>query len=249
MTLRSVSSSVPPGRQAPYIVAQSGVPVCLAPNGTVATNGIITLGTALLFTYSGGIWLRLPANAIVGGAAGLYWAVMTSTTQGQVYTNFFDPATEFVPTIPTGALVNAVGSNAAYTQTTASDITLVNVTIPGGSMGSLGAIRVIDALWSNNNSAGNKTPKLKFATETILSGNNGSPVTTTTVYRHTGFFRNRGTEAINVYNPFTNFGITNSSSQSTVNTANNQALTFTAQIAVATDWMVLENFTSEILRA
>lgn len=56
----------------------------VAPSGTVAADGALTLGTALPATFGGGLWLYLPAGAIVGGSAGWYWADMSSTTVGVV---------------------------------------------------------------------------------------------------------------------------------------------------------------------
>jgi hypothetical protein len=126
----------------PYILAQSGVPVGIPASGTVATNGQITLGAALVRSYSSGIWFYLPAGTIAGGAAGLYWCVMSSNTVGQVYTKFADTSQGFFPYIPTGTLVNAVGSNAAYTQTISVDIILVSIALPGNSLGNNGAIYI-----------------------------------------------------------------------------------------------------------
>lgn len=111
------------------------VPVIIPNSSTVATNGDITV-TALAAAYVGGAWVHLPAGAVVGGAAGLYWTVFTTTTAGNVKTNFVDPATtEFIPYTPSGAVVSAVGSNGAYVTPTA--ITpLVNITLPPMSVGS-----------------------------------------------------------------------------------------------------------------
>src|SRR5574337_1133130 len=97
-------ATIPAGTKVPYILAQSGVPVIVVPNGTVDANGTITLGTALSIVYAGGAWIRLPAGAVVGGSAGLYWCVFSFTTQGQVYTHFADKAAIFIPVVPTGAL-------------------------------------------------------------------------------------------------------------------------------------------------
>lgn len=77
----------------------------VAPSGTVAADGAITLGTALPATFSGGLWLYLPAGAIVSGAAAWYWADMSSTTVGVVRGS------------QGGAAL--VGSAAAYTGVTA----------------------------------------------------------------------------------------------------------------------------------
>lgn len=230
----------------PYILAQSAVPVCLAPNGTVATNGIVTLGTALPTTYSGGIWLRLPAGAAVGGLAGLYWAVMSSTTQGQVYTNFADPATQFIPYIPSGALVAAVGSNAAYTQTTAADVTLVNVTVPGGTMGNNGALRV-QKEWAAPNNANAKSGTTKFGATLMHSETLASGLT----YAAFVSIKNKGTQGRQ------NTSRTNGQLSSAVGGA---AYTYTAvdtsvdvshietaNSAAAIDYVILESLTIEVM--
>lgn len=236
-------------RKVPYVLAQSAVPVCLAPNGTVATNGIVTLGTALPATYAGGIWLRLPANAVVGGSAGLYWAVMSSTTQGQVYSNFADPASEFIPFVPASPLVAAVGSNSAYTQSTGADVTLVNVTLPGSSLGITGALHGSCVL-VNNNTAGNK----------ILTGKIGStsfygPKTRTTSTGETFsgmLVRNRGVANRNMtfINTVPNDGgnsVAGNPAILDVNTEVDLSITITGQIATATDFIILEASTFEVL--
>jgi hypothetical protein len=158
-----IPNTVRNARSQPYILAQSGVPVGIANNGTVATNGQITLGTALPRTYSDGIWLYLPAGAVSGGAAGLYWCVMSSPTVGQVYTKFADTSQIFLPYIPTGVLVNAVGSNTAYTQITATDIVLANITLPGGSLGNNGSVSIISSGHMATAAAGSKYVKTYYA--------------------------------------------------------------------------------------
>ena len=230
----------------PYILAQSAVPVILVPNGTVATNGTITLGTALLTTYSVGAWIRLPANAVVGGLAGLYWAVFSSTTVGQVYTNFADPATQFIPTIPSGTLVAAVGSNAAYTQTTGSNITLANITLPGGAPGLNGAV-VFNVLHGSINNANAKT---KFVN---LAGN-FMPVDTTLVSKaHSGMLttlRNMGAAGLQVANGYTSdasAGNTNSLTYFAINTAVDQTIAIGCSMATATDYVLLASFSIQVL--
>ena len=234
---------VPP--YSPYILAQAGVPVGLAPNGTVATNGQVTLGTALPRTYSGGIWLRLPAGAVSGGAAGLYWCNMTSTTVGQVYTNFVDTSLGFVPYIPTGTLVNAVGSNAAYTQTIGANIVLANFTLPAGSLGPNGQLR---ANWefSYNLAAGNKT----FLS--LLNGIQLAGSTRTTAGGHDSYtyrMHNLGVQNSNsVYAP--SESSTSSATAQTVtaiDTSVSQAFTLSVNIDTATNYGVIDSFSLEVL--
>lgn len=218
----------------------SAVPVCLAPNGTVATNGVVTLGTALPATYSGGIWLRLPAGAVVGGAAGLYWVVMSSTTVGQVYTAFADPATEFIPYVPAGPLVQAVGSNVGYTQTTGADITLVNVTLPAGTLGPRGMLDIL-ADWHFNSNANSKGTKVRLNTTPFSTQTNASVVW----LREFVPILNRGSEARQVggTNGYS-FSLGNHGSAleiyGTVDTSVDTAINFTASLTAATDFIVLD---------
>jgi hypothetical protein len=234
----------------PYILAQSGVPVGIANNGTVATNGQITLGTALPRIYSGGIWLYLPAGAVSGGAAGLYWCVMSSVTVGQVYTNFADTSQVFVPYIPTGTLVNAVGSNAAYTQITNTDIVLANVTLPAGSLGNSGAVSIISSGHMATAAAGNKYVKAYYAAANFWL----NQVTATS-----------GNYKFSLFAGFMNCGITNSQVETSadyswgsgavsgtlvkfnVDSTVDQPLKLTANIPNATESIIYETISIEVL--
>lgn len=230
-------------RTFPYILAQSGVPVGIAPNGTIATNGAVTLGTALPTTYSGGIWLRFPANAVVGDSTGgIYWCVMSSTTVGTVYAGKIDTASEFVPYIGSTAGGAVTGSNSAYTQDT-SEITLVNVTVPANTLGAYGSL-----LWQANylftNSANNKTMQQR------LDGTSISIVTRTTTANQSLCRRtqncgltNRQTttlgEEVN--------GTASSPSITTKDTTTSLGLTFSAQLATATEFIIFYSLTIEVL--
>jgi hypothetical protein len=230
----------------PYILAQSGVPAGLAPNGTVATNGQITLGTALPRVYSSGIWLYLPAGAVVGGLSGLYWCVMSSTTVGQVYTKFADTSLGFVPYTPTGTLVNAVGSNASYTQATGATITLASFILSGGLLGSNGQL-FHNVLFTYNTAAGTKL-FVSWVGSNQLSGS--SRTTAGGVDSFTSRMRNNGSQAVN-----TMFAISESSansapgalSQTVVDTSVNQTILMTANIDTATNYLILESFSTQVL--
>lgn len=145
------------GRQ---MIKRISVPVGIAPTGSVAANGAITLGTALNTTFSGGLWLYLPAGAAYAGStAGFYWAVMSSTTLGTLYNNTYNPVTDSgaPPASPTA--ISAAGPG-AYSGTTA-EITALSVNIPGGLLGVQGGISTFSRL-SWNSSAGNKALFLKY---------------------------------------------------------------------------------------
>lgn len=238
-------------RYMPYILAQSGVPVGIAPNATIATNGTLTIpgGSALPTTYSGGIWLRFPASAVVGDSTGgIYWCVMSSTTSGTVYAGKIDAASAFTPYIGSTAGVAVTGSNSAYTQDTAADITLANITMPAGAMGTYGMLAVREIFALCNNSASSKWIKVKVASTTIMNGVGGSAMTTNTAGRGVAFFRNCGNAALNMSNQWLAFGQSNSTAWSTIDTSASVTLTLTGQLAtVATDFLILNGFTVEVL--
>jgi hypothetical protein len=232
----------------PVVLAKSAVPVILVPNGTVATNGTITLGTALLTIYANA-WIYLPAGAVVGGLAGLYLCQFSSTTVGQVFTNYFAAANagpQFVPTVIGNPLL-AVGSNSAYTQTTGSNVNLASVLIPGGTMGINGSLRISSAN-SCNNTGGNKIASLYMPSGTAVWT---QTMTSTTYYEELINMCNRGVQNSQITTKGANAGpgaVAWASSQLTaINTAVDNLLIFTGQLAVATDALVLEMFSVEVL--
>ena len=248
-----MTTSVNPARGGkanfPYILAQSAVPVCLAPNGTIATNGTVTLNTALPTTYSGGIWLRFPASAVSGDVTGgLYWTIMSSTTVGTVYAGKVDPASAFTPYVGSTAGGAVKGSNSEYPQDTAADVTLANITLPAGAMGTQGMLAVREIFVLGNNSASSKWPKVKVASTTIMNGLGGSAMTTNTAGRGVAFFRNCGNAALNMSNQYLSFGQSNSTAWSTIDTSASVTLTLTGQLAtVATDFLIISGFTIEVM--
>lgn len=241
--------TLPPARN--EVIANFGIPVIVAPNGTIATNGVVTVGTALPTTYSGGAWVRFPAGAVVAGSAGLYYTVFSSTTVGQVYTNFSDASTAFTPSIPT-SLVAATGSNAGYTQGVGSDFNLANITVAGGLMGANGMLRPSYYIQTNN-SAGNKISKCAFSTIAMCT------ITTTTSIgtRIQPYLLNAGSMALQKSPLATSgtagIGLTSGTASamtySTIDTSTAQQLVLTGQIATATDYIILESLTIEVLKA
>lgn len=231
--------------KAPTTIAKSAIPVILAPNGTVAVNGTVTLGTALPLTYVNA-WVRLPADAVVGGLAGLYYVVFSSTTVGQVYTNFANAATAFTPYIPTSTLVAAVGSNAAYTQATGADVTLANVTVPANALGTTGEF-TLSLFASNNGTAGAKNISGKFGGSVFLSG----AVTTSLALETSKTVKNRSNVAVQLVHGNHIVGAVSTVAPTllAINTADAVAVAITGQIAVATDYIILEAFKAEVLAA
>lgn len=123
----------------------------VAPSGTVAADGTVTLGTALPAVLSSGVWLYFPAGAFSTAPAGWYWATMSSTTVGTVYAS------------QGGAPV--VGSASAYTGVT-SKITAYTVEFYAPNEGESVTVRV-PCLFSASTNA--KTCKLEIGATQLLS--------------------------------------------------------------------------------
>lgn len=232
-----------PGNVAPVrrVLGQQGIPCILAPNGTIATNGTVTLGTALALVYAQA-WVYFPASAVVGGSAGWYFVEFSSTTVGVVRTAY--QATMVRPYIP-DSLTTATGSNSAYTQTTGQDITLGSVEIPANLLGANGAI---DAHFFTSffDSANDKITKLKFG---------GSAVTTLTATTTDGMtvrkrIQNRGTSKQVIQADFENGASSGTTaSQLAVDTTADVVVAVTGQIETATEYMVLESLSVELVPA
>ena len=225
----------------PIILSQGGVPIGIAPTGTMAANGAVTLGTALGATYSGGMWLYFPAGAVAAAsAAGFYWTVMTNTTAGTVYTNTYTPGTNSfnIPASPTAVADAGPG---AYTGVT-SETTAVSVTVPGGLMGKSGGV-MGEGTVTSNNTGGNKVWTFKFGATLVKS-----VVQTTATIINTAFtVRNRGatnvqTSSLNLGNAAGFGSTTGPAVAGTVDTTADVVCVMTIDTAVGTDWIVLDQF-------
>ena len=220
-------------------LTSTGVPVLVPSSGTIATAGTVTLTTALPATFSSGAWMYFPATAFAGtGVAGVYWVVMSSTTAGTVYQNISVPASPFEPYIPSQVLSPVVGSNSAYTQTTAADLVLVRTTVPGGLMGLSGEVHY-NMMFSTNATANSKPVKVTFGGTTIHTSSLSSNVTTNI----DKLIFNRGSTGSQVSGPLAALGHGSSASDAlylTVDTSNDFDITITAQMATATDYVILQ---------
>lgn len=133
-----------------------GTPFFVAPTGSVAANGAVTLGTALPTTYSGGVWLYFPAGAaFAGSVAGWYFTVMSSATVGQIYNvNYVSgqPVNPPAQNLLSNAIVAA--GPGAYTGV----VTAVTISIPlnPNVLGVNGFARFTE-FFQTNNSAGLKS--------------------------------------------------------------------------------------------
>jgi hypothetical protein len=215
-----------------------GIPYIKAPSGTIATNGVVTLGTALPTTYDMGAWVYFPAGAVVSGLAGLYWVVFSSTTVGQVYTNFIDSSVPFNPTTrPSGTLTTAVGSNAAFTGVTGA-VNMIHFDVPAGTINDNSQL-VINEEFSYNLTAGSKqagrfvgASTLAISTRTSAGGHESA----------TSRLRFRGVKNNAFYYSSSehNFAAATAYTRVTADHTNTITYRWTLNTAVATDHMVIE---------
>lgn len=206
----------------PEMLSRSAVPVILPSSGSSNATGQITLTTALPAQPTGTVGVFLPAGVVTAGSqgsgAGVYQATFSSTTVCQL----------------TGTGI--VTGNAAYTQAI-TEVTLVSVTTPGGVMGLNGGLEV----WTNfsvANNVNNKIPRVKLGGTRFGQYAPASVVGAQWITK----IRNRGSASVQISqgDNVAGVGNTNAPTIGAVDTSVDQALTITGQLAVATDYLILE---------
>lgn len=166
----------------------SAIPIILPSSGVIGNNGAISGLTALPTTYSNGCYIYLPANAIsAGSAAGIYFAIMSSTTAGVVYNNLYTGGAVSVPVTPIPFSTTGPG---AYTQTINTDIVLLSYNILGGLLGNSGRVQ-IETVVAVNNTADTKTWRIRLQNAYNIRSYG---ITTTGGYVDYVQLRNRGSQ-------------------------------------------------------
>lgn len=222
------------------IVLQSNLEVYIPSSGTMGNNGALTLTTALQNIMSDGCWMSLPVGSIAAGipaAAGMkYWVVMSSTTVGTVYNNTYTPGTT-PPTPPVAPTAFVTTGPGAFTQVISTDVTAYSVTVPANTMGPNGSIDI--ELWCRaNNSAGTK------ATRCFFGGQNLGPVINLTTGQQQSMVA-RIANKQNAKKQKNNASGRNVSGNAgtlfgTVDTTLAQTLLVNFNVAVATDWVCID---------
>jgi hypothetical protein len=229
-------------RDVPQRIAASAIPFIIAPTGSMAANGAITLGTALPNTY-GNAFIYLPANAIqTGSAAGWYFARFSSPTVGQVFNNTYASGTPTIPATPTAFVSTGPG---AYTGVTTA-VTGQQVSVPGNTLGPNGVLRY-GVTWSYLSNANIKTLGLSFGGTSLFS----TGPTTTSANSIQRVLRNRGVTNAQVSDGATGFAGTGTSvglpTLAAIDTTTAQTFAVTGQLAVATDYIVMDAVLLEAL--
>lgn len=236
------SSTVRGGLQVGSVNYSNGIPFIVPSSGSVGNNGALTMTTALPLTYARG-YVCLQNNVIASGvAAGCYYATCSSATLCTLFNNLYTgPAAPTVPASPTAFATTGPG---AYTETT-SAVTLASVSIPANSLGTNGSIR-LSAEWGIPGNTNTKTVAATFGGSTVLAQ---APAAGTTLsLRHQNQITNRGvTNQQFTWTSGTNGVGTAAHTQIAIDTTAAQNIAFTGQVAVATDFVILEGFTVEVL--
>jgi hypothetical protein len=227
------------------ILAKSGVPSGIAPSGTVAANGALTLGTALNITYNAGIFLYFPAGAVYAGSlAGSYWCLMSSTTLGTIYDDVLGTGwtSESVPAVPTPIVAAGPG---AYVGSTV-EVTLTTLNNSGGILGNNGSIRSF-SIKSVNNTANAKTYRERFSGNSVEASNLLNTITNISQLDSCA----GGNSTSVIVKPASTSSLGNfggAIARLSINTAIDFTYTATAQLATATDTFVLEELSVELIR-
>ncbi|MBV8060592.1 MAG: hypothetical protein JO253_03590 [Alphaproteobacteria bacterium] len=195
------------------------------------------MNTALPATYAN-CFMYFAANVIASGvAAGMYYVVMSSTTAGTIYNNTLSTGQPEIPASPTAFSTTGPG---AYTQSTSSNTTLLTVTVPGGSMGVNGEVRV-ETIVSCANNANTKNNGWQFAGNNVMNDSFSGAVGR----GYNSTLRNRGVQTSQFGANGTGGDVASAYGNLrylSVNTANNVSATLFVSLSTATDYIVLESY-------
>ena len=185
----------------PQQIAAIGVPFCILP-GDGSTTGLQFTGSAGAFTLSAailtgawvalkGCWCYMPSGfGRSGYAAGWYWGVFSSDTAGVLYSDTYVSGRVTRDFSPTAFPVNL---NGWLTQTTSEVTGPTGFTIPGGSIGKSGVLKML--VRGLGNTTANKTYKTYIGSTYV--GYIG-PVTTNPSWEVAIDCRNQGSEAMQI---------------------------------------------------
>jgi hypothetical protein len=206
----------------------------LVSSGSMGNDGALSAITALGGTYTSA-YIYLPANAIsAGSAAGLYYAVFSSTTAATVYNNTY---TSGVPTIPSSPTAFSTTGPGAFTQSTGAQLTMLSFTMPASALGANGVLTQ-DIATNFNNTANNKATTINFGASAVVSLNFASQTT----FNFVATTRNRGSQSSQITTGISSQGSTRGVATifTTANTASAITVTVKFQIGTATDTCTLE---------
>lgn len=215
--------------QAGTLLTNSGQPIFLLSSGTITATGALSGLTALSYTPVGVTLVYMVLGGL-GGITGLYYARFSSTTACQLYTDSAGTVT------PSGITAGA------YPGTTALQ-TLVTYSVPANSMGANGSLQcLMDVSYVNN--ANNKTFYQTFGGNTM----SGTATASGVGNRLFGRISNKGTtqQQVTLDNSLSSTAGAGGINIYTLNTEAPVVFNIKAQLAAATDWLCIENYTLQV---
>jgi hypothetical protein len=233
---------------------QSTIPVGAPPAGsTTTTTGGFTLGTAFHYVYSveatGGIYLYFPVGSLYPSSpAGLYYCIMSSTTEGVVYNNLYTGDEALKPTV----LVPMTTVVSNWTQTTA-EITLRSTPIYGKMLGPNGRIK-ISKVWLTNTTSANKFQYTRLGSALMSQVGYGSQAAGRAEY----LIQNAGTTQSQFVFNVTNgisvgpsqvnsvAALTNANTETDLLLTSSVVLSWNSSLNKVPDWMIDHGHTVEI---
>lgn len=217
----------------PLTIGMASLPIGVAPSGTMAANGAVTLGTAISSAYPQ-VYLFFPAGAVFAGSpAGFYFCVMSSTTLGTVFNNVYiaGNAPALFPAIL--APIVAAGPG-AYTGVTTAVVPF-SISVPANTLGAFGLLR-ISIGFSCPNNGNNKIGTVNFGGVQVLN----STITTNVTNQSFVTVANRGPGLQVATRPYTGANTNPMIYLNTVDTTQSQIIAYNLQLGVATDYIILE---------
>jgi len=236
---------------------------CTSNGHILIQSGTITLtGTPAFSAYyigiNGAYVQYAPTVTFSGSATGTRYFVHDN---GTLYTgNDFDR--DYFPGSTDGSMIGGgivddvssdtwrvmgtLGATASVTGTT-NETVLSTVTIPGGSIGPNGVIRIY-SLWSNTNDASGKTARIRLnglGTQAVM----GAALSTSGVYADYRQVHNANSESSQKVMQFTflgGFGASTTVTTGAIDTTADISLVFTGQLTDTADTISIEAYTVEV---
>ncbi|CAB4161401.1 hypothetical protein UFOVP728_47 [uncultured Caudovirales phage] len=229
-TINGVTLNGAPSAQLAYVFARDFRYRAIPSSGSSNATGQITLTTAMPYAPPAAVpaFIYLPAGVVTAGSQGtganFYQVTFSSTTVCQI----------------TGTGI--VTANAAYTQTTGTQIPFATIAVPGNTLGTTGSL-VVTARWSFPNNANTKNCRLLFGGMVVSQNTNANTlshleqqwmsnrgVTNHQVGGWNGFQMSYGPQGSAIYNYLT------------IDTTVSQNYIIDAALTVATDYVVLDGY-------
>ena len=229
-------------QMAPVVLHQTTIPFISLGSGSVSAPGAITGIAALPQTYPEA-WCYFPANILAAvQAAGWYYCTFSGVSTGTAYLNTYSGLGQ-APT--PGTLVPVTAGQGAFTGDTGEEFG-PTVTINAGLLGTLGQLR-ISAAYEQTNNANVKTARVRYsgnAGTIFLSAANASLAANGFV----ASIANKGTVALQQSSLIANAAsVVTQNVLGTVNSAAAGTLVASLQKATATDNLVLDSYTVELM--